>query len=171
VTENNLPVPAAPPGAVMALGRTSRHRLERATLALCKSFQGKKAVEIAKIFGVSRAQVYRDLALAREIAREELIDFDVDSVLGELHTRLKFEVDRFNRLAEETTNENARISYYQLAQKALSAYIKFLQDAGLLERKDERSVQVFTEEVFAIPKVRDLYLQIMIAIRAAEREG
>lgn len=171
MADNNLPAPTGG-GVVPDVSKMSRRRLERISKAQIKRFEGMRVKEIAEFFGVGTRQIYKDLEAAREIARHEVVNFDTETVLGQLNTRLKFMVDRFTRLAEESTNEHNKVNFYRLAQNALQNYIKFLQDSGLLERKSEGGGlggMVFTEEAFSIPEVRDLYLKIMIAVRRAEK--
>lgn len=152
--------------------RATRQRLARVSAAFAKHYEGMTWKKVAEFFGVSERTIYNDKKLGEELIKAALAHFDLDNVLGKLYDRLSYDIDRYIRLAATAKSEQAQVAYHKMAQTAVMNLIKFLQETGLLALKREVAGEFdIPQEAFANPKVRELYLKIMIAVREGDGQG
>lgn len=124
--------PGGPVDANAPLPAISPKRQDRIWKTQDLFLGGMKVTELATYFGISRKQVYKDLADAGRLAQALVRDFDSEGTLGR-EIRLLEELRRkAMRNFSTARQEGVKLGFLRLALKTTSRLVALFQTTGLM---------------------------------------
>jgi hypothetical protein len=127
---------------------------------------GMKVTDLATYFGISRKQVYKDLADAGRLTQALVRDFDSEGTLGR-EIRLLEELRRkAMRNFSTARQEGVKLGFLRLALETTTRLVALFQSTGLMTVMPRR-IQIEEGNPFTDPIFRKRYTALLLEAREA----
>ena len=127
---------------------------------------GMKVTELATYFGISRKQVYKDLADAGKLTQALVRDFDSEGTLGREIYLLEELRRKAMRNFSTARQEGVKLGFLRLALETTSKLVALFQSTGLITVV-ARKIEFVESNPFTDPHFRKRFTALLMEAREA----
>jgi hypothetical protein len=127
---------------------------------------GMKVTELATYFGISRKQVYKDLADAGKLTQALVRDFDSEGTLGREIYLLEELRRKAMRNFSTARQEGVKLGFLRLALETTSKLVALFQSTGLITVV-ARKIEFVESNPFTDPHFRKRFTALLLEAREA----